>query len=111
MGILIADTITLQTGLSLSNTVLSIKGQITNIQKQQQYDSTGVIIPDSSYYRVFYTTYLWANEAAYSSNPQLPVLQMNNNLFIDLSPSQITGDIYSLIYNSIKSNYQNATDI
>jgi len=111
MGILIGDTITLQTGLTLSNTVLSIKGEITNIQKQTRYDFNGTAIPNSTYYRVFYITYLWANEAAYSSSPQLPVLQTSNSLYIDLSPSEITGDIYSLIYDAIKANYQNTSDI
>jgi hypothetical protein len=101
MGIQIADSITFKNGLTLSNTILTIKGQILRINSIQSGAS----------FRVFYSTYQFASNDAYSASPQSEPLQICNDLYIDLSPSQINGDIYTAIYDNIKSSYQTTSDI
>ena len=97
MGILVADEKKFNNGLVLSDFVMSVKGCIMEVLK----------IPSTTIYRIFYKVYYYLNQNAYNAG--------NDHIEIEIKHLDIQGDIsgsiFNLIYEDIKSNYNNCTDI
>jgi hypothetical protein len=97
MGILVADEKTFTNGLILSNFVVSVKGCVMELTK----------IPSTTTYRIFYKIYYYLNQNAYDSNSAYIQVEMKH---LDVQ-GDISSNIFTLIYNNIKSEYTNTTDI
>lgn len=100
MGVLVADQKTFPNGLILSNFVLTIKGTITSIEKIKIDDNTTI-------YRARFNIYYYVNEDAYNNHGYLSIECGS----IDLTAAQVSGDIFAIIYTSIKAGYNQTTDI
>ena len=105
MGLLVADSKTFPNGLTLTNFVISLKGNIIEINKITAYDQNQnmVYIWDVSY-RMFY----YADQTAYTTKKE-PIYQERGNL--NLTESQLDSNIYTLIFNNLKANYTTTTSI
>ena len=105
MGVLVADSKTFSNGLSLTNWVASIKGRFRGVEKTLIYDEQNNA---TAVYRVFYTVFYYASQTAYAGVCD-PISQDSHQL--DLTEAQASGDIFAAIYNDIKGNYSNTTDV
>ena len=96
MGILVADEKKFNNGLVLNNFVMSVKGCIMEVLK----------IPSTTIYRIFYKVYYYLNQNAYNAG--------NDHIETEMKHLDVQGDIsniFNLIYNNIKADYNNTTDI
>ena len=96
MGILVADEKKFNNGLVLSDFVMSVKGCIMEVLK----------IPSTTIYRIFYKVYYYLNQNAYNAG--------NDHIETEMKHLDVQGDIsniFNLIYNNIKADYNNTTDI
>ena len=96
MGILVADEKKFNNGLALSNFVVSVKGcmEVTKIHPLTTY-------------RIFYKVYYYLSQSAYDSNNEPLETEMKH---LDVQ-GDISSNIFTLIYNNIKSGYNDTTDI
>ena len=97
MGILVADEKKFNNGLVLSDFVMSVKGCIMEVLK----------IQSTTIYRVFYKVYYYLNQNAYVAGNEHIETELKH---LDVE-GDISGSIFTLIYNNIKSEYLNTTDI
>ena len=97
MGILVADEKKFNNGLVLSGFVITVKGCIMEVLK----------IPSTTIYRVFYKVYYYLNQNAYNAGNEHIETELKH---LDVE-GDISGSIFTLIYNNIKSGYSNTTDI
>ena len=97
MGILVADEKKFNNGLVLSDFVMSVKGCIMEVLK----------IPTTTIYRIFYKVYYYLNQNAYNAGNEHIETEMKH---LDIV-GDISGSIFNLIYNNIKSDYNNTSDI
>ena len=97
MGILVADEKKINNGLVLVNFVVSVKGCVMEVTK----------IQSTTIYRIFYKVYYYLSQSAYDSN--------NEHIQVEMKHLDVQGDIsdniFTLIYNKIKSEYNDTTDI
>ena len=105
MGLLVADNKTFNNGLTLSNFVISIRGSLRGVEKVRTVDSDGNA---ATAYRTFYTIYYYASSAAYTAGNSWMDSESGT---LDLTEAQAGSDIWSTIYNNIKSGYTSTTDI
>lgn len=101
MGILVQDDRKFANGLTINNFVITIRGNIRMIEKIVCVDSSVV-------FKVHYVLLYYANQAAYENNDEY-LLQENGVL--NLATEQISGSIFTLIYDNIKEFYNNCSDI
>lgn len=97
MGILIADSKTFNNGLTLSNFVVSVRGSIMEVTK----------MPFTTTYRIFYKVYYYLSQDTYNANSEHIQVEMKH---LDIE-GDISSNIFTLIYNNIKSGYNDTTDI
>lgn len=99
MGVLVADQKTFNNGLTLSNFVITIRGNIFSCRKVENSSPTA--------YRLQYEMLYYASQAAYESNNALPISIEAGSLDI----TDLNVNIYTAIYNNIKASYVSYTDI
>jgi len=104
MGFIVADSITLPNGLSVSNFVVSIGGRY-NLYKMKFLNPTTNVL--STTYQLEYSIIYYASQTAYENN--IP-FQTDGLLRMTIDPSLITGDIFTIIYNNLKGKYTNFVD-
>ena len=98
MGIKILSSETISgVGLQLSNFVISINGRY-EIYKRNE----------NEYQCISYLNY-YGSEAAY--NEKLEPFIKQRQLTIILSPNDLIGNVFTVIYNNIKANYATTEDI
>ena len=97
MGILVADSKTFSNGLVLVNFVVSVKGCVMEVTK----------IQSTTIYRIFYKVYFYLSQDTYNANNEPLETEMKH---LDVQ-GDISSNIFTLIYNNIKSGYTNTTDI
>ena len=102
MGILVADEKKFNSGLVLSNFVVSVKGCIMEVTKMP------FTTPHISTYRIFYKVYYYLSQSAYDSNSEPLETEVKH---LDIEEGNISSNIFTLIYNNIKSEYNDTTDI
>lgn len=109
MGLLIADSKTFSSGITLTNSVASIRGSIREVQKLviATTDQSNNITYTTSY-RLFYKIYYYASQTAYSSNANEIDSEVKQ---LDISEQAVSGDLFAQIYTHIASGYQNTTAI
>jgi hypothetical protein len=102
MGILVVDVTNFPNGLSLSNFVITVKGCIKEIVKQ----TISIDLNEVTIYRVWNIAYFYASQTAYNNSAQ----PFEQKMFtIDLNAAQLT-DIFTHIYNNLKSIYPSGVD-
>jgi len=101
MGVQVADSKTFANGLTLENWVCSVKGTINHIEK-------GVSATGATIYRVRYDIHYYANLTAYNNNSSEIWVDAKT---LEVPEAEISGDIWTKIYNAIKANYNACTDI
>ena len=100
MGVLVADNLKFNIGLTLNNFVITIRGNLRMIEKS--WNSEGLI------YKTYYRMLFYASQAAYESNDAW--LQEQNDMLI-LTAEQIKGNIFTHIYDHIKTLYNSTSDV
>ena len=101
MGILVGDTKTFSSGISLTGWVATIKGSIRDIQKLN--------VSDSVIYRIYYRVFFYANQLAYV-NKATP-LESEVVETVDITEEQLGTNLFQIIYGKIGSVYQDVTQI
>jgi hypothetical protein len=96
MGILIGDSITFTNGLSASNCYCSFYNNTINIEKNE-----------SSNYNISGSACIWVSKNFRDQNS--PILD-RVNIGVTITSSQLDTNVYTHLYNSLKSMYTNATD-
>lgn len=99
MAILVEDEKTFSNGITLNNFVATLAGSIERIQKG--INNNGNVI-----YRVRYNIHYFGSVDAY--NNKLAEFWTEDKT---LETEDITGDIFTKLYNDIKSNYNVCSDI
>ena len=97
MGILVADEKKFNNGLVLSGFVVSVKGCIMEVTK----------IQSTTIYRIFYKVHYYISQDTYNAGNEPLETEMKH---FDIEGS-ISDNIFTLIYNNIKSGYNDTTDI
>lgn len=101
MGVLVSDELKFNIGLTLHNFVITIRGNLNMIEKARSSEGLSV-------YRTYYRMLFYASQASYQNNDAW--LQEQNEVLI-LSAEQINGNIFTHIYDHIKSSYNNTSDV
>lgn len=104
MGILVADAYEFkQNGLTLSNFVASIGGSFMEVRKKYNLaiDQSGQE-SKTLVYSVVTMINFYATQASYQAN-LVPV--MTTQFSVELTPEQITGDLFALVYAAIIASY------
>ena len=101
MAIEIEDEKTFPNGITLEHFVATLAGSIERIQKG--ISNNGDVI-----YRVRYNIHYFGSVAAY--NTRLAEFWTEDKT-LEITAENITGDIWTKIYNDIKSNYNVCIDI
>ena len=101
MGLEIADVKLFGNGISLTDWVCSIKGVIERIEKGISNEGTAI-------YRVRYNIYYFANLQSYQN--KLSEIWVDAKT-LELTENNISGDIWTKIYDDIRSNYNVYNDI
>ena len=101
MAIEVQDEKTFSNGITLENWVATLAGSIERIQKG--ISNTGAVI-----YRVRYNIHYFGSVEAY--NNRLAEFWTEDKT-LEIAAEDITGDIWTKIYNDIKSNYNVCSDI
>ncbi|MGV8131487.1 MAG: hypothetical protein ACP5N7_05310 [Candidatus Pacearchaeota archaeon] len=100
MGLLIADSVLFRCGLTVSNFYVSLRGQIKNIDKINENETT--------FYRIYYNIYYFSNKQAYDN--ENPYFEMEAKT-IDITEQQLNNNLFSLIYNNISASYQSFQNV
>lgn len=99
MGIIINDTITLNSGLSVSNTYVSLARQPVSILKTVPY-----LDEENTAWIATITYNIWANKSAADTNkPPLQTDFIKTNI-------DVSRPIIPEVYNAIKAKYTSTTD-
>ena len=101
MAILVADARIFPNGITLTNWVATLAGAIERIEKG--ISNTGNLI-----YRVRYNIKYFGSIEAY--NNKLSEFWVDGKT-LSIQAEEITGDIWTKIYDDIKSNYNICSDI
>ena len=96
MGITIGDTLTLHSGLTATNTYGSFGLSEITIEK------------NGSSYFVTGKGRIWVNESAKNSSKP-PITGMN--VSVTINESQLSGNLYSILYTQWKTNYTSVSDV
>lgn len=102
MGIIINDSITLNNGINLTGCYCSLYESMINITKNNDNNN-------SKKYRVDTIYTIWANKDA-RTNELTCVNRDNISLNLDASQLETDVNIFTLLYNEIKSKYTSYTD-
>ena len=108
MGIIIGDTITLNNGLTVTNTYCSFGNSKISLRKNinNTYDSSGNIVSNINY--TLYCNYcIWINKTYRLNNN---VILESYNINKDITSSDLNTNLYSILYTEIKSKYTSTTD-
>ena len=110
MGILIGDSITFTNGLSASNCYCSFYNNTIHIEKNESsnYNNTiNIEKNESSNYNISGSACIWVSKNFREQNS--PILD-RVNIGVTITSSQLDTNVYTHLYNSLKSMYTNATD-
>ena len=112
MGILIENTITLDNGLTCANTYGSLGTSHIIIEKVEEIiGSDGIGEPIKQYtgnYSVTCIGSIWSTKEMRDSSS---IRLMNIPIHLEITESQLTGNMYSILYSNWKSKYTNVKDV
>jgi predicted translin family RNA/ssDNA-binding protein len=94
MAIKIIDSVPVRVGISLTNTVATLSGSYKIDKRDGVYTAEALIL----YY---------VNETQYAAANQLDV----NHIRLVISVGDLAGNIMTLLYNQLKSQYSSTIDI
>ena len=107
MGIIINDTITFKNGISLSDCYCSINHNMIRISKN--YEESDPSNSGIKKYMIKCDYTIWSSKDARIND--LNIME-KNKVLLDLDANQLETNvnIFTLLYNAIKSQYTNYTD-
>jgi len=100
MGILVADSKNFF-GLILQNWVMSVRGGCTRVSKIVNQEG-------EINYQILYDVYYWVSQTAYNESS---AWVRSESRTVIATPSQITGNIFDIIYDDLKAGYTGVTNI
>ena len=105
MGIIIGDQLTLSNGLSVSNSYCSFADADIRLNKNRHHVSEP---DDNSKKYVLQSHYTIWFDKTYRTNKQQSLNAFSLNIYLD--DADLNKSVYTILYENLKSKYQNTTD-